>query len=211
MISLAGFLVIGLLVGTIAKALVPGREPGVGITILLGAVAQTAVWFGGRLSGLDPSVQPWSFFLSVGAAAVLLHLHRDTGLDDALSRREAHAAAVTDAHARARRPLNTPSLWKRVALTPAWAAGGALMLGFTGFVIGFFGPMKFQPWSNQGPMLGIFVTGPGGLLLGALVGGALRISRPEWPTRWSLWALSAANAAWGLFLLDLVVDSSWWH
>ena len=211
MISLAAFLVIGLLVGTIAKALVPGRDPGVGLTILLGAVAQTAAWFASRLSGLDPSLQPWSFFLSVGAAAVLLHVYRDTGLDEALARREAHVAAVTDAQSRARRLLQTPSLWTRIALTPAWAAGGALMLGVTGFVIGFFGPLRFQPWANQGPMLGIFVTGPGGLLLGAVVGGALRISRPEWPTRWSLWALSAANVAWGLFVLDLVVDRSWWR
>ena len=42
-------------------------------------------------------------------------------------------------------------------------------------------------------MLGIFVTGPGGLVLGALVGGALKIARPEWPTQRLLWILNAAN------------------
>jgi len=85
------------------------------------------------------------------------------------------------------------------------------MLGVTGFLIGFFGPLRFQPWSNQGPMFGIFVTGPGGLVLGALVGGALKIARPEWPTRRRLWILNAANVAYGLLVLDVVADPSWWH
>ena len=210
MVSLAAFILIGLIVGTIAKGLMPGRDPGVGLTILLGTVAQIVVWLGSRLSGLDQFGQPWSFFLSIGAAAVLLHLYRDTGLDDMLARKS-DVAAVIDAKPPARAPLKTLSLWARIARAPAWAAGGAIMLGLTGFVIGFLGPMRFQPWANQGPMLGIFVTGPGGVLLGVLVGGALKISRPEWPTRWTLWALTSANVAYGLFVLDLVVDSSWWH
>lgn len=54
-----------------------------------------------------------------------------------------------------------------------WAvAQGALLLGAIGFVAGFFGPMIFTPGANQGPMLGIFITGPGGAVLGA-VGGAI--------------------------------------
>lgn len=47
---------------------------------------------------------------------------------------------------------------------------GALVLGTLGFALGFFGPMIFAPGANQGPMLGIFITGPGGALLGALLG-----------------------------------------
>jgi hypothetical protein len=43
-------------------------------------------------------------------------------------------------------------------------------LGGIGFVGGFFGPMLFAPSANQGPMLGIFITGPGGFLLGAVAG-----------------------------------------
>jgi hypothetical protein len=39
-------------------------------------------------------------------------------------------------------------------------------LAFLGFVLGFFGPMVMDQGSAQGPMLGIFITGP----LGALVG-----------------------------------------
>jgi hypothetical protein len=44
---------------------------------------------------------------------------------------------------------------------------GALICGAVGFVCGFFGPLIFTPDANQGPLLGIFITGP----LGAIVGG----------------------------------------
>ena len=49
---------------------------------------------------------------------------------------------------------------------------GALVVGAVGFVGGFFGPMVFAPDANQGPLLGLFITGPLGFLLGA-VGGAI--------------------------------------
>lgn len=62
---------------------------------------------------------------------------------------------------------------------PVAAGAGALLLGGIGFVGGFFGPMLFAPGANQGPMLGIFITGPLGVLLGAIIGAgyALRRSR----------------------------------
>ncbi len=46
------------------------------------------------------------------------------------------------------------------------AIGWALLLGAVGFALGFFGPMILAPGANQGPLLGIFITGPGGFLLG---------------------------------------------
>ena len=46
----------------------------------------------------------------------------------------------------------------------------ALVVGAIGFVGGFFGPMIFAPGANQGPMLGIFITGPAGVILGAIGG-----------------------------------------
>ena len=49
---------------------------------------------------------------------------------------------------------------------------GAIVTGGIGFAVGFFGPMVLDPGSPQGPLLGIFVTGPLGLLAGA-VGGAV--------------------------------------
>ncbi|HYT69390.1 MAG TPA: hypothetical protein VEL51_23430 [Vicinamibacterales bacterium] len=169
------------------------------------------VWFGTRAIGWDKYGQPWSFFLSIGAAAVLLHLYRDTGLDEMLARRESEVADATRARPSPQRaPLKIESRWERFALAAESAAVGAFMLGVTGFLIGFFGPLRFHPGATVGPMLGIFFTGPGGVLLGALVGGALRILRPEWPTRWRLWTLNVANVGYGLFVLDLVADP-WWH
>src|SRR5829696_6859895 len=47
---------------------------------------------------------------------------------------------------------------------------GALTIGGIGFTTGFFGPIVFAPDANQGPLLGIFITGPLGFLLGAVAG-----------------------------------------
>ena len=52
----------------------------------------------------------------------------------------------------------------------ASAFRGALIVGGIGFCAGFFGPMVFAPDANQGPLLGIFITGPLGALLGAIGG-----------------------------------------
>ena len=54
---------------------------------------------------------------------------------------------------------------------------GALITGGIAFSVGFFGPIIFTPSANQGPMLGIFVTGPLGLLLGAIGGGLYWFTR----------------------------------
>lgn len=49
---------------------------------------------------------------------------------------------------------------------------GAAIVGGISFAAGFFGPIILQPDSPQGPMLGIFFTGPAGFVLG-LIGGAI--------------------------------------
>jgi hypothetical protein len=54
---------------------------------------------------------------------------------------------------------------------------GAAALGGLGFVLGFFGPMVFAPEANQGPLLGILITGPGGAALGAIVGWLVWLKR----------------------------------
>lgn len=43
---------------------------------------------------------------------------------------------------------------------------GAVLVGGIAFSIGFFGPMIFAPGANQGPLLGILITGPLGFLAG---------------------------------------------
>jgi hypothetical protein len=49
-------------------------------------------------------------------------------------------------------------------------ATGAGILGAIGFCGGFFGPMIFMPEANQGPLIGLFITGPLGFVLGAVCG-----------------------------------------
>ena len=56
--------------------------------------------------------------------------------------------------------------------------GFGLTLGAIGFAAGFFGPLIVAPEANQGPLLGIFITGPGALALG-LVWGMVRAARRE--------------------------------
>lgn len=47
---------------------------------------------------------------------------------------------------------------------------GAALAGGVGFMLGFFGPMIIAPGANQGPLLGIFITGPLGFALGFPLG-----------------------------------------
>ncbi len=57
----------------------------------------------------------------------------------------------------------------RVGRTLGWAGAG----GVLGFVAGFFGPMVFAPDAAQGPIVGVFLSGPLGFGLG-VIGGAVR-------------------------------------
>ncbi|MGH3055198.1 MAG: hypothetical protein ACRDL7_09505, partial [Gaiellaceae bacterium] len=50
------------------------------------------------------------------------------------------------------------------------ALRGGLIVGAIGFAIGFFGPLIWAPGANQGPLLGIFITGPIGFVAGAALG-----------------------------------------
>jgi hypothetical protein len=62
----------------------------------------------------------------------------------------------------------------------AMTFSGALVVGAVGFVGGFFGPIIFAPDANQGPLLGLFITGPLGFVfggIGGLVYGLVRRSR----------------------------------
>jgi hypothetical protein len=45
-------------------------------------------------------------------------------------------------------------------------------VGVVTFLLGFIGPMVLDPTSGNGPLLGIFITGPAGFVLGALWGVA---------------------------------------
>jgi hypothetical protein len=62
---------------------------------------------------------------------------------------------------------------------------GALIVGGIGFCAGFFGPMVFAPDANQGPLLGIFITGPLGAVLGAIGGFVYSIRQRSSDAHWS--------------------------
>ncbi|HEY4366814.1 MAG TPA: hypothetical protein VGN07_06225 [Steroidobacteraceae bacterium] len=76
----------------------------------------------------------------------------------------------------------------------------ALMLGGIGFAAGFFGPIALNPEANQGPLLGIFITGPAGALAGYLLGAALRFLPIANVHRWQ--SLLVASIAMGLDTLS---------
>ena len=61
---------------------------------------------------------------------------------------------------------NQPSERTKLARTLQIGA----VVGGIALVAGFFGPLLFSPGSNQGPLLGIFITGPAGFVLGCIGG-----------------------------------------
>ena len=64
-----------------------------------------------------------------------------------------------------------------------YALLGGGIVGGIGFVAGFFGPIIFTPESNQGPMLGIFITGPLGFIVGAAAGVVVSLLRSPKPPK----------------------------
>jgi hypothetical protein len=61
-----------------------------------------------------------------------------------------------------------------------------VLLGITGFCAGFFGPLVFVPESNQGPLVGIFLTGPGGAALGLLLWLLMKLRPLPGRSQWIL-------------------------
>ena len=75
--GLLGTLVIGLIVGAIAKLLMPGRDPGgCLITILLGIAGAFIAGYLGRAIGWYEPDQPAGFIASVIGAMLLLLVYR---------------------------------------------------------------------------------------------------------------------------------------
>jgi uncharacterized membrane protein YeaQ/YmgE (transglycosylase-associated protein family) len=73
--SILGIIVIGLVVGLIARFLTPGPNPrGIIVTIVIGVVGAVIATYGGQALGLYQIGQPAGFFGSVVGAVVLLVL-----------------------------------------------------------------------------------------------------------------------------------------
>jgi uncharacterized membrane protein YeaQ/YmgE (transglycosylase-associated protein family) len=70
-------IVIGLIVGAIAKLLMPGDDPGgIIVTILLGIAGSLVAGFLGRLLGWYTAGEPTGFIASIVGAVLLLGLYR---------------------------------------------------------------------------------------------------------------------------------------
>lgn len=55
---------------------------------------------------------------------------------------------------------------KRINLT----FRGGIIVGGISFLAGFLGPIILTPQANQGPLVGIFITGPVGFVVGIIAG-----------------------------------------
>lgn len=75
-----------------------------------------------------------------------------------------------------------------------------LILGGFGFLSGFIGPMIFSPDANQGPLLGILITGPLGVMAGVFLWFLSRLFK------WSIdLQFQVAGAGCLLFIVALAV------
>ncbi len=78
MIAILSWIIFGLIAGLIAKAIMPGRDPGGAIvTILIGIVGSALGGFlGSQIMGRQPSGFWWSLVLAVLVSMLLLWIYR---------------------------------------------------------------------------------------------------------------------------------------
>lgn len=77
MLPILGWILFGLIVGALAKLVMPGRDPGgLVVTILLGIVGALVGGFIGRLLGLYQRGESAGFIMATIGAIVLLFIYR---------------------------------------------------------------------------------------------------------------------------------------
>jgi uncharacterized membrane protein YeaQ/YmgE (transglycosylase-associated protein family) len=77
MLAILGWILFGLIVGAIAKLVMPGRDPGgLVVTILLGIVGALVGGFIGRLLGLYQRGESAGFIMATIGAIVILFIYR---------------------------------------------------------------------------------------------------------------------------------------
>jgi uncharacterized membrane protein YeaQ/YmgE (transglycosylase-associated protein family) len=75
--GIIGWIIFGLIVGALAKLIMPGKDPGgIFITIILGIVGALIGGFLGRLLGLYKEGEPAGFVGALVGAIILLWLYR---------------------------------------------------------------------------------------------------------------------------------------
>ena len=77
MVGIVGWILFGLIVGVIAKLIMPGRDPGgIIVTMLLGIVGAVLGGFVGRSLGFYGPQQAAGWLMSIVGAIVVLMLYR---------------------------------------------------------------------------------------------------------------------------------------
>ena len=77
MVGILGWILFGLIVGVIAKLIMPGRDPGgIIVTMLLGIVGAVLGGFLGRALGFYGPQQAAGWLMSIVGAIVVLMLYR---------------------------------------------------------------------------------------------------------------------------------------
>jgi len=77
MLAILGWILFGLIVGALAKLVMPGRDPGgLVVTILLGIVGALVGGFIGRLLGLYQRGESAGFIMATIGAIVMLFIYR---------------------------------------------------------------------------------------------------------------------------------------
>jgi uncharacterized membrane protein YeaQ/YmgE (transglycosylase-associated protein family) len=77
MFGILGWILFGLIVGVIAKLVMPGKDPGgIVVTILLGIAGALVAGFLGQLAGFYAAGDPAGLIMSVLGAVLLLFAYR---------------------------------------------------------------------------------------------------------------------------------------
>jgi uncharacterized membrane protein YeaQ/YmgE (transglycosylase-associated protein family) len=77
MFGILGWIVFGLIIGAVAKLIMPGKDPGgIVVTMLLGIVGAVVGGFIGRALGMYEPGQPAGWVMATIGAIVLLAIYR---------------------------------------------------------------------------------------------------------------------------------------
>jgi uncharacterized membrane protein YeaQ/YmgE (transglycosylase-associated protein family) len=77
MMGILGWILFGLVVGAVAKLVMPGKDPGgIIVTMLLGIVGAVVGGFAGRAMGFYGPNEAAGFLMSLVGAVILLWLYR---------------------------------------------------------------------------------------------------------------------------------------
>ena len=75
--GILGWILFGLIVGAVAKLVMPGRDPGgIIVTMLLGIAGAVLGGFAGRALGFYNEGEPAGFLMALVGAVILLALYR---------------------------------------------------------------------------------------------------------------------------------------